>query len=450
MAIRHSLCYTLLNSTLLAAILAGGVPAAMGADLVEVYAMAEASDPAFRRVAAAKRAILEQRPQALAQLLPSLSVSARSISNDQEISSPFIIGDAEAGETIEFNTHGYSLDLTQPIFRRDRWVRLRQADSSIRQADAELTAAEQDLMFRVSQSYFNVLAAMDTLQFAQAEQRSLSRQLEQAKQRFEVGLTAITDVQEAQAGYDRAVAQEIAATNAVDNAREALREITGEYLDTLTELGDGMPLVEPTPGDIDAWTATAIEQNLNVAAALHAVDVGRQEIKAQWAGHLPTLDLVGSLGYDSSGGRFGGTRIHADSIGVQLNVPLFQGGFVSSRTREARQRLDEDLERLELARRAAHRQTREAYLGVISGISQVNAFKQAVVSSETALQATEAGFEVGTRTAVDVVAAERVTSQARRDFARAKYDYILNTVRLKQAAGTLTDQDLALINAWLE
>lgn len=433
---------------LAAGVLAGIAPAAAGADLTQVYAMAVDSDPEFRRVAAAYRAVLEQRPQALSQLLPSVRLSANSTSNEQDISSGFIIG--SAGRDLEFNSHGYSLDLAQPLFRRDRFIRFRQAGSRIQQAAAELMQAEQDLISRVAVRYFTVLGAMDSLEFAQAEKLSLGRQLEQARQRFEVGLIAITDVQEAQAGYDRAVAQEIAAENSVDNAREALREITGLYLESLTPLGSRMPLVEPEPNNVETWTETAAEQNVGVAAAIHAVDVAREEIKVQWAGHLPTLDLVARRGYDSSGGRFGGNQIHATGVGVELNVPLYQGGFVSSRTREAQQRLDERLEGLELARRAAYRETREAFRGVISGISQVQALNQALISAETALQATTAGFEVGTRTAVDVVAAERSTSQARRDHARAKYDYIANTLLLKRAAGTLSDQDLVLVNTWLE
>ena len=383
--------------------------AARAADLAEVYALARDSDPQFRQVAASKRAILEQRPQAMSQLLPQVSMGANYTEYWQKLSTQSF----GASGQIDFESHGYSLNLNQPIFRRDRFILLHEADSRIKQADAQLGAAQQDLQIRVSQTYFNVLAALDTLQFAQAEKKSLSRQLEQAKQRFEVGLTAITDVQEAQAGYDRAVADEIAAENAVDNARESLREITGQYLTTLAPLGSEMPLVEPDPGDIEEWTATSLEQNLNVIAAMHGVDVARSEIKVQSAGHLPTLDLVASHGYDSSGGRFGVSKSHSTAVGVQLNVPLYSGGFVSSRVREMQQRLDEQLEVLEQARRQAHRLTRQAYLGVISGISQVKALQQAVVSSDTALQATQAGFEVGTRTAVDVVTAERGAYQAR-------------------------------------
>jgi outer membrane protein len=437
---------TLLPAVLAAVAAANPLPAALGADLMAIYALASDSDPEFRRMAAVKRAVLEQRPQALATLLPSVNLRANAYENEQDITADFI--PAGSGD-LEFASRGYSLDMSQPLFRADRFLRLRQADSRIRQADAELAAAQQDLMMRVSDAYFNVLAASDNLAFARAERHSLSRQLEQASQRFEVGLIAITDVQEAQAGHDRAVAEELAAENNVDNAREALRQITGQYIEALAPLGDDMPLVSPEPQDIDAWTDTALDQNLQIIASLHGVETARQEIRAQSAGHLPTLDLVARHGYDRSGGRFGATELYATAVGLELNVPIFEGGAVSSRSREARQRLDERLEVLEAARRQAQRQTREAYLGVISGISRVQALQQAVVSAETALRAVEAGFEVGTRTAIDVVTAERNTSQARRDFARARYDYALNTLRLKLAAGTLSDQDLAHINRWL-
>jgi outer membrane protein len=410
--------------------------------------LAVENDPEFRRVAANKRAILELRPQAIAELLPAVNLTGNTYSNDQDISAGFVVGGSGSNE-LDFNSHGYALNLSQPLFRTDRWLRLRQANSQIKQADAELTAAQQNLMLRTSLAYFLVLGAGDNLQFAQAEQKSLSRQLEQARQRFEVGLIAITDVQEAQAGHDRAVAQEIAAQNDLSVQYEVLRQITGQYFSDLAILGEDMPLVNPEPEDIEQWTTTALDQNAQVQAQLYAVETAREEIKVQFTGHLPTLDLVARHGYDKSGGRFSDSKVHATAVGLELNVPIYQGGYVNSRTREARQRLDASLESLELARRETQRQTRASYLSVISGISQVKAFKQALISSETALEATNAGFEVGTRTAVDVIAAERATSEARRDFARSRYDYILNTVRLKQAAGTLSDQDLLLINQWL-
>lgn len=421
---------------------------ARATDLLDTYALAEGSDPIYQEARANYRATLESKPQARAQLLPQIGLSASTFRNQQDITTggPDTFGGA--GE-VEFTSRAYSLDLRQPLFRAPEYQQYQQADSIVKRADAELRAARQDLILRVAEAYFDVLAAEDNLEFARAEKRSLEQQLEQAEQRFEVGLTAITDIREAEAGYDSAVAQVIEAENAVDNAREALRELTGQYVSELNELNDEIPLVKPEPADIDEWTSRSQEQNINITAAEFALETADKEIDVQKAGHLPTLDLVASTGYDKTGGRFGSTRTHADAIGLELNVPLFSGGATTSRTREARDLYDASLQRLHATRRNAQSLTRQSYLGVISGISRIEALKKAVVSNETALEATNAGFEVGTRTAVDVVAAERALSDARRNLARARYDYIINTLRLKQAAGILSDQDLALVNRWL-
>ena len=414
-------------------------------DLFEVYQMAESSDPVYRQSVAAYEATLEAKPQARAQLLPTVSLNASTASNNQNISTATGLSPGE----VSFNSHGYSLDISQPVFRYNLYLSLKQADLQIQQAQAELDASLQDLIIRASERYFDALAAVDNLNFVQAEKASLGRQLEQAKQRFEVGLIAITDVQEAQAGFDQSVANEILAENLIDNTHEALREITGNYLTDLAPLGDSMPLVTPQPDVIEEWTKISQEQNLRVIATKSQVENARQEIKIQKSGHLPTLDIVANKGYASSGGRFGGAQIHSEAIGLELNVPLYEGGLVNSRTRQAQSQYNQAFQQLEEAYRTAQRQTREAYLGVISGISQVKALTQAVISSESSLEATQAGFEVGTRTTVDVVASQRALLQTKRDYARARYNYILNTLRLKQAAGTLTPEDLQEINAWL-
>ena len=419
---------------------------ASAVDLVQIYEQANASDPVYKQAVAAYNAVREAKPQAWAQLMPVLSLNAHTASNYQDISTSGI----GASGTVDFNRHGYSLDISQPVFRYDRYLALGQADSQIQQAEAQLFAAQQDLIVRVSQRYFEVLAAIDNLDFVRAEKISLQRQLDQAKQLFEVGLIAITDVQEAQAGYDRSAANEILAENTLDNTREALREITGEYQTELVLLGENMPLVSPQPDIIEEWSQISQQQNMQVIAAKYELETARQNINIQQSGHLPTLDIVARKGYDSNGGRFGGTQVQDTSIGLELSMPLFQGGLVNSLTREARDLYDQALERLEQQLRAAQRQTRDAFLGVVSGISQVNALNQAVTSSQTALLATEAGFEVGTRTTVDIVASQRALLQSQRDYARARYDYILNTLRLKQAAGTLAPDDLNLINSWLE
>lgn len=421
-------------------------PVAFAADLVEIYQSAELSDPAFKQVLASHRATLESLPQARALLYPSVTLNANTRSNDQSISTG---GFGTSGD-IGFNSHGYSLDMAQPIFRRDRFLAIGQSESLIQQSAANVEAARQELIVRVAERYFNALRAQDNIDFARAEEIALKRQLEQAEQRFEVGLIAITDVQEARAGYDRSTAGVILAENQLDNANEALREVTGEYTNQYAGLTGDVPLARPNPDKIEEWTSQSLEQNLTVIATRHEAEVARQQIKVEEAGHYPTLDLVAQHGYNSSGGRFGGTQTHTTSVGVELAVPIFQGGLTTSLTREAYENYTASMQKLEQARRAAERQTREAFLGVISGISQVKALKQALVSSETALQATEAGFEVGTRTAVDIVASQRALLQARRDYSSARYDYLLDTLRLKQAAGTLAVEDLQTINAWLE
>ncbi len=418
----------------------------LGANLMSVYQLAEKNDPTHLQEIAAHRVALESRPQALSQLLPSVDLSADTTRLDQDIS---LSGGFGSGGDVNYNTRGYTLSISQPLFRRDRFIALAQSDSEIKQAEAELVDAQQELIVRIAERYFDILASQDNLEFAQAEVKSLSRQLEQANQRFEVGLSAITDVHEAQAGYDLAVAQEIQTLNAIDNAGEAIRELTGDYITVINGLGENMSLVRPNPEEIDDWTQISMAQNSGIIAANYAAETARKEVKRQSAGHLPTLDLVASQDYNSSGGRFGANKTHTTAIGLELNVPIYSGGLVSSQTREAHENYNIAMHALELARRSAQRLTREAYLGVISGISQVKALKQAVVSSETALEATEAGFEVGTRTAVDVVVTQQATSEARRNYSQAKYDYILNTLKLKQAAGTLSPDDLELIDTWL-
>ena len=421
---------------------------AFAIDLVGVMQDAETNDPIFREAQSNTLAAAEGIPQARAQAwLPELSFSAGASRIQQSIVlDNQLLG---AGGDVAFDTRRFSVDLVQPVYHRDRWLRIGQASKQLRQAELELEAAKQALVTRTAERYFEVLAARDNLEFARAEKESLQGQLEQAQQRFDVGLIAITDVQEAQAGYDRATANEIQARNQLDIRAEELREVTGNYYDNLSSLGEEFPLSAPVPSDIDSWTNDAVEQNLNIAAAQIASEIAHEEIRIQYAGHFPTFEIRGSHGFNDQGGRFGATQITQGDIGMDINLPIYQGGRVVSQTREAKHSHQAAIERLEQARRAAYRQTRQAFLGVLTQISTVKAFKQAVVSSATALDSTRAGFEVGTRTAVDVVDAERVLFQAKRDYARARYDYILETLRLKEATGRLSPDDLATANSWL-
>ena len=421
---------------------------ASAVDLVQVYELALSSDPVYQGAGAANRASQELAPQAKARLLPNMNLSANTngnILNVQEANS-IAVGTGSR----KFNNQQYVLSVTQPIYRRDLWIQIGQADNRIEQADAAYAFALQDLMLRTAQRYFDVLRAEDELQFAVAEMEAFEQQLNQSQQRFEVGLIAITDVEEAKAGFDLARAQVIGAENQLDVAREALREVTGDYHMQLSGLGPGLTLVTPEPDDIETWTEIALKQNLQLSASLHASEVARDEIRRAEAGHLPTLDLVGSHTRSNANGGFsGGSRSEQTVLGFQLSVPIYQGGFTVSRTRETRHLYQQSIDEVERVRRATHRQTRDAYLGVKSGISRVRALEQAVKSTESARAAIEAGFQVGTRTSVDVLDAERDVFRAKRDLAASRYNYIIDTLTLKQAAGTLSEDDLRLINAWL-
>ena len=416
-------------------------------DLLDAVSAAEQSDPLYREAQNKALATAEEIPQARAQLwLPTLSFSAGVTRVEQSLSGGLNFGN---GNSPSYTGKEYRLNLAQPVYHHERYVALRQADQRLQQAQYEVLAARQDLMLRVAERYFNQLATHDSLIFAKAETESLKSQLDQAQQRFEVGLIAITDVQEAQAGYDRAQASQISAENEVQNANEALREVTANYDLDLAPLGEDLPLTLPEPLDIEQWTRTALAGNLALSAARMAADIAHQEIRRQYAGHYPSFDIVGGHSFNRQGGRFGSSSVEQNDIGLQVTVPLYEGGQVVSRTRAAEHQSNAALERLEQTQRAVHRQTREAYLGVATKISSVKALRQAVVSSHTALESTRAGFEVGTRTAVDVVGAERSLYQAKRDFSRARYDYIVETLRLKKAAGSLRPEDLAAANAWL-
>ncbi|CAK0752222.1 outer membrane protein [Gammaproteobacteria bacterium] len=431
-------------------------PWAVGAeDLMAVYRLAVDHDPKFATAAAARDATLEKIPQAKAGLLPTISAGGELDYNHQKTtySSPTQLGPAgsASGRAFNYLGNGLTLSITQPVYHRETRIVLRQANDQVSQANTEYAAARQDLMVRVAQRYFDILAAIDSLDTAQAQKEAVGRQLEQAKQRFAVGLIAITDVHEAQASYDLTVAQEIAAENQVANAREALWQITETPPGTLALLSENIPLVNPEPADIERWIDISVAQNLTLAATRLQAENAREEIEVQRSSHYPRLDAVGSFKIqDANGGSLAGdTKNETNLIGLQLSVPLYQGGLVSSRVRQAASNYTQARDLLEQSRRATMLAAHNAYLGVIAGISQVKALKQAVISNQSALQDTEAGYQVGTRTIVDVLNAQRLLFAAKRDYSRSRYDYVINTLLLKQAAGQLDDADLQAVNAWL-
>lgn len=447
--------------------------AADAADLITVYQRALQNDPQIREADALRLASRESKPQALAALLPQFEVGGSYTRIDEDSSRTQLInsipGDddselvpATLSNTTDITAKSYDLTLRQTLFRWDQWMTLKRADAEVAQAEADYQFAQQDLIQRTSVRYFDVLAAQDTVDAAEAALEAFARQLEQANKRFEVGLVAITDVQEARAAHDQAAAAVIAAKRTLATARELLRELTGESFDTLATPVDDMPLTSPNPENEEEWVSRALEQNLAVISARLATDIAKQDVRVARSGHLPSIDLVANRGdqdYDGDqvGRNAAGVRSSApadqtqttDSIGIQVTIPIYSGGATSSRVRQQVYLHRAARERLERANRETERSARDAYLGVLSEISRVRALRQALESSRTALQATEAGFEVGTRTTVDVLDARRRLFEAQTNYARSRYDYILNVLQLQFSTGTLDRADLEEINASL-
>lgn len=445
--------------------------AAGAENLLEVYQHAVRSDPLIREAEARRLAALEAKPQARGALFPQIDVNGQIATRDSSSNSTFnqavdtdgdpstppeivIVNNTQSTDSDFWN---YTAQVTQTVFRWDQWETLRRASAEVALAEANYRAAQQDLLVRVSQRYFDVLAAEDTLSAAEATAEAVSRQLEQADKRFEVGLIAITDVQEARAAHDSATAAVIAAKRTLASAQEFLRELTGEAYATLVKPAEDMPLDQPQPLDEQAWVAQSLEQNLDVIAARLGVDIAKRNVGIARSGHMPTIDLFAQrTEFDSDATQINNGRRgpadndqEQDTIGIQVTVPIFSGGITQSRVREQVYLHRAERERLEGSQRAAERATRDAYLGVIAEKARVAALKQAVKSNQTALEATEAGFEVGTRTTVDVLDARRRLFESQRDYARSRYDYLINIVRLKSAAGALAPQDLAEINNFL-
>jgi len=419
-------------------------PACSADNLLDVYRQARLTDPTLMASDASMRAVRETKSQSLAQLLPSIQATA----NVDRLR----LKQRQSGGNTTYGTNKvYSVSLVQTLFDLDRFYQYVQADSVIAQSEAEYGASEQGLIIRTADAYFNVLSAYDDLDLARANKKAAERQLEQATQRFEVGLIAITDAQEAQARYDLAISTEIQAESDLESARDVLREVSGVLYNQLFRLGTNLELNPPDPERPDDWVETAMNQNLNVLAAQAAVETGRQEIRRQRAGHGPTLEAEASWAYRNQDQFLSAFPVERNdsSIGVQLNVPIYQGGLINSQVREARHRYDEALDLLDQQRRITERETRDAYRGVVFNISQVKALKQAVLSTKTAFEAAEAGFDVGTRTSVDVLDAERERLRAVRDYLRSRYDYLLSTLRLKQSVGTLSVLDIEELNQFL-
>ena len=405
--------------------------------LLDIYRAALENDPVFLAAEYQRLATLEARPQARSALLPQVNlggdISRTNTDNDQRGT---------------YSGNSINLTLSQTIYRHANYVTLSQADLQIEQANLEYSSAQQSLLLRSAERYFAVLAAQDNLRFARSEQEAIQRQLEQAERRFEVGLIAITDVKEAQARYDLAVAQEIAADNQVATAREALRALTGSYPNSLSTLRETTPLISPEPSDIEVWVDSARNTNLQLQITRLSAELAKKTIALERAARLPNTELIGSYVDSDSDGIMGDSE--TTQIKIQVTVPLYTGGLIGSKVRRANANFELARQQLDSQRRSTEQQTRDAYRNVVADISRVKALKQALISTQSGAEATQAGFDVGTRTAVEVLTALRETYRAQADYSSARYDYILNTLRLKDATGTLAPDDLSRVDGWLE
>lgn len=448
-------------------------------DLLTIFDQAVVNDPLVREAEFTRKATREIRPQAWAAYLPQISGSwskredegsdtstTESLVNDPNNPGNFVIQTGTRGGDSTTDQTNWGLQLRQSLFNWGQLVGLHQAGKYVAQADADYGVAQQDLALRVATRYFDVLAAQDNVQATQASLDAISRQLEQADKRFEVGLIAITDVQEARAARDTAAADLIAAKRSLATAQEFLREITDMQYAVLATPRGTMPLVIPEPADPQKWVEASMDQNLSLTSSRLGADIARDDVRVQFGGHLPQVDLVaGRSHYEQDGTNGFGTvpgfpdggtlssNAEGDtdkSITLQVTVPIWSSGGTQSRVRQSSYRWQAAKQRLERVSRETERTARDAYLGVVSEISRVQALKQALESSATALRATEAGYDVGTRTAVDVLAARRTLVQSQTSYARSRYDYMLNVMRLKQSAGILDRKALEDVNSWLE
>lgn len=434
--------------TILVAMLAS-CSAAHSADLLEVLRLSSQHDPELQAAIYQYEAIKESVPQAKAKLFPDLRLSYEHLDTEQDIKSSdnTVFG---SGST-SFPTKTFGAVLTQPIFRFGDWQGLKQSHAKVSQAVADLTAARQRHLLRVSQIYLGVLAAEDDLEFARAERTAVESQLNLAAKRRKSGLATRTDEYDAQARFSLVVSNEIEAENRLDDARQALLVTSGQLIEDLDPLSAEITLALPDPATAEAWVSRSIEQNLLLEARRQAVQIAEREIKRQKSGHYPTLDLVLRLDdRDTEGSLFGGgSQVETADIAVQFNLPLFQGGGTRSRVRQATFEYSQARQELRLEQYQVSREARSSFLGVISGVSKVQALNDAVTAQQSALESKRRGYQSGINTALHVLDAERDLYLIKRDYAQARYDYLLSLLRLKNSAGTLSESDLANIDSML-
>jgi outer membrane protein len=437
-----------------AMLMAAGLCSPLGAsaaDLLQVYRDARSNDAAFASARAALDAGREKGPQGKALLLPTINAAANSVYNSDSYMNT---AGATVGQVFsrDFNSNGWSVTLSQPLFRMQNWTQYKQSEFQVAQAEAQFGQAAQDLIVRAAQAYFDVLASQDSLATIQAQKTAIAEQLAQAKRNFEVGTATITDTHEAQARYDLSTSAELAAQNDLEFKKTALQQLIGKAPETLSPLSPRMSLSAPQPAAMESWVETAQKQNYTVRLQEAGLEIASREVDRNRQGHLPTLDLVGTYARaDQNASLVTGIGFEQKiaTIGLQLTVPLYAGGSVNSRTREALANQEKARADLENSRRTVALTARQSYLGVTNGMAQVKALEQALVSSETALASNKLGYDVGVRINIDVLNSQQQVFSTRRDLSKARYDTIMNGLRLKAAAGSLSEADVEEVNRLL-
>lgn len=441
----------LLATLSLSLTLAGQVLAAE--DLVQIYRQALDSDPQYAAARATLEAGQEKRPQALSGLLPVVAGNANTTWNHYDLKvGPY--PSAKQG----FNSNGWALQLTQPIFRWDRIATYRQSGALVAQSEAQFAQARQDLVLRVAQAYFDVLYAQENLAALKAQKVAIGQQLAQAKKSFEVGTATITDTHEAQSRFDLATAQELAADADLEVKRRTLAAIIGREPGELARLKADARLTPPEPQAMTPWVESAQRDNFLVQVQQAGLEAAEREVDKQRAGHLPSVDVVANQGYTASLSQsvLNGfpaaldSKTNTYSVGLQVNIPLFQGGYVNSKTREAQAQRQAAIANLDNARRSAALAAQQSYLGVMSGLAQVKAYEAALASSNLALESNKLGYEVGVRINIDVLNAEQQVYTTTRDLAKSRLDTLVAQLKLKSAVGSLAEEDIGRVNVLLE
>ncbi len=444
----------------LSLLLVASAPLAHATDLWQVWQLAKSNDPAFQQAKANRNASMEAKPQAWAQLLPSVDLTANRAWNNNSGSSIYPYSTPPATLTSTSNTRNtqWGATLTQTLFNWRQFKSVQGADYTVAEAEANYESTLQGLIVSVSQAYFNVLNAEDNLDADTANLKALAKQYEQTQQQYKVGLIAITGVKEAEAGYDQAKAQVITDRQALDQAREALRAITGRYIPDLQSPRAKLPLNAPQPENVSDWVRQAMQNNPALAAAQQAQKSAQSQVSQQKAGYLPSLNLVlqhmrnSTTGHGSNtfNGQFPDQSSGSNNqIALQLSWNIFSGGATRATVKQYQYQADAAMANEISQRRSVEQQVRNAYLAVLSGIASVKANRQSVEASRVSLQATEAGLKVGTRTTLDVLTARKTLLDSQKAYYSARYNYMLAVLQLEQAAGTLDQKDIQQLNGWL-